>query len=975
MHTNINSLYKEAVEVIKKKGYEGIAIIYDEFGPSILNSLKDKPTMGLKIQSFVGYCNDSGENPCFFIGISHLGMADYATKNIRKEIEKIGGRFETKAHHLSTFGPETEDLIHTMTKNEGKPETWADLRKNSNIYELVDLVETMNLFEAKRDRNDIRETIIEGCYPLHPITTFCLPYLADKVSQKTRSMFKFFSKLNIQGSLHSFIETEPALNKDGRLNLYTLDNLFDYFKDEIEKSKDEEINKIYKNYKYTIQQVGEKMYLTTRALKSLAVLKIVNGERLKPTLEVLANSLNLNEKEKQILKKNLKTLEKEKEAIVKKPISEEYEFFGIDIPKIGDYIEREVEKFREDFNLVEFLNSDFPKEAIEAKEYNNAKYMNRKLKCEFTSLELLENPNDYFTRIDNYYKEDMPYWGDGLILYLILENDDEIDKAREMLRKEDWKHDHIIYAIPKKIIKLRDLCLELEALRRLTNYDEYARETWAQIVDKRRENKTKEIRGYLELFTSADNLIFISKLGITSNLEKGGEEKLVDDLMDSLFPYSLKINNYRIAYLYESQDTRKGIVQACNYLFMSKGKIDFDNLPTTREIQTILNEALINTGFTKKVSPRVYKISQPKEKIPLKIWSIFEKAFEKPNDYISIYDNLIYPLRYRPFGLSINTIRILLSAVLCDKTDRLTIYNNVNRDRDVLRKYPVCGETIFAILKDPINFSFYFQQITEDDKNYLKEIYKLLNEELEGGKDIFEECVEKLRAWYYQLPKIVRSIKHQDKSIENLRSLIENEELNPKVLLLKEIFQVFSINEELPNAKDLVVRKLKEAMEELSNLKYKIQMNLRKELCDLFEAKGQTDADLGEAVKKWYNTKLSENSRIHTFLSHAEKLKIYASEDGPIIDRMLLKLPEAFDLESFLNWDEDKTKLFLDLLKEAKAEIENYQETEEIQEEKAKNKEEEFLRRVKNYINQLAKEYEFSKEDIKKIMERIIKEI
>jgi len=972
LHMDINALYEEAVKVIKKSGYAGIVVIYDEFGPSILNNLKDFPDMGLKIQEFAGFCNDSAEDLCFFIAISHLSMADYATRNIRKELEKIEGRFETKVHHLSAFGPETEDLIDTMTKNEGKSEVWEYLRKNSNIYELVDLVESRNLFEGKRDRNEIRETIIEGCYPLHPMTTFCLPYLADKVSQKTRSMFKFFSRLNIEGSLYNFIETQPVINDDGRLNLYTLDYLFDYFKNDIEKSKNDDVIEVYKNFQLTYQNVGEQAYLTRRALKSMAVLRIINVEKLKPSLEILADSLDLNEKERQLLKENLLICEKEKDILVKKPVTGEYEFIGADLPKIGDYLEKEVQRIKDDFNLIAFLNSNFPLNSIKAKDYNREKHMNRKIKCEYTNLELLENPNDYFGNINNYYKCDQPYWGDGLVLYLILEKDEEIEKSKEMLVKEEWKHNHIIYAVPKKNLDLNDLAVELSALDRLTTYDEFSNETWAQLINKKRQIKNEEIKKCLDELTSTENLIFISKSRLTSSLRKGEEEKICDELMYSLFPDTLKINNDRIAYHYETQDSRRGIVPACNLLLHCNGKIDL-NTVTEKEVETILLESLVYTGFAKKVAHKVYKITKPIDDVALKIWTVFEQALEKKEECIPIYDRVIYPLRFSPFGLSNHAIRILLSAYLSDKTDRLVIYNNVIHDGRITDNYEKTGETIFKLLKNPINYSFYFHVITEEEKHYVEEILKLLDDKLEGTKDIFEECVEKIRNWYYKLPTIARLIQLEDKSLEAIRSLLEDEGVSPKSLINSKLFKVFEVEKELPNSRYKVIEKLKVAMEMFSNLKNKIQNRLKNELCELFKAEGKTDSDLHGAVSNWYNNEISESARLHTFHSSAKQLMQVASMEGPIIDRMLIELPKALGLGSFLDWEEDKTRSFIDYIRAAKTEVENYREAKETQEEPI-DKEVEFMKRIKEFISLLASEYQFSIDNIKKLIKKILEE-
>ena len=67
-------------------------------------------------------------------------------------------------------------------------------------------------------------TAIFGCYPLHPVSTFILPRLSERVAQNERTLFTFLSSEGT-ATLPSFLE-----KNDGKeFSLITPDLIYDYF--------------------------------------------------------------------------------------------------------------------------------------------------------------------------------------------------------------------------------------------------------------------------------------------------------------------------------------------------------------------------------------------------------------------------------------------------------------------------------------------------------------------------------------------------------------------------------------------------------------------------------------------------------------------------------------------------------------------------------------------------------------------------
>ena len=63
-----------------------------------------------------------------------------------------------------------------------------------------------------------------ACYPLHPVSTFVLPRLSERVAQNERTLFTFISAPGVS-TLPAFLETY----EDDHFELITPDLIYDYF--------------------------------------------------------------------------------------------------------------------------------------------------------------------------------------------------------------------------------------------------------------------------------------------------------------------------------------------------------------------------------------------------------------------------------------------------------------------------------------------------------------------------------------------------------------------------------------------------------------------------------------------------------------------------------------------------------------------------------------------------------------------------
>ena len=79
---------------------------------------------------------------------------------------------------------------------------------------------THPLFSENSDELNIA---LYGCYPLHPVSTFILPRLSERVAQNERTLFTFLSAAG-SATLPSYLACS-----DDRFEFITPDVIYDYF--------------------------------------------------------------------------------------------------------------------------------------------------------------------------------------------------------------------------------------------------------------------------------------------------------------------------------------------------------------------------------------------------------------------------------------------------------------------------------------------------------------------------------------------------------------------------------------------------------------------------------------------------------------------------------------------------------------------------------------------------------------------------
>jgi len=209
---DIETTFQEALELLKPKGITHIAVIIDELTAYLKASaghyvLAD--TLG-ELQTFAAYCNKVTSR-CLFVGAMHLAMRDFLQEQaLLKEYEKMMGRFEEPR-----FPIHSSELLARVFQPKA---TFDEVMQNyrDQVKKLNELITTFKL-EVKGEPMKL-----SAFFPLHPAVAHYLPLVSRVLGQAERTSFGFISE-----------KVRPLLGKplvkEKRLNLVTLNHVFDYF--------------------------------------------------------------------------------------------------------------------------------------------------------------------------------------------------------------------------------------------------------------------------------------------------------------------------------------------------------------------------------------------------------------------------------------------------------------------------------------------------------------------------------------------------------------------------------------------------------------------------------------------------------------------------------------------------------------------------------------------------------------------------
>ena len=292
-------VFRTVSERIQRHGFEGIAVIWDEFGFALEELLRGAD-QGLRslgqevmdLQQFVeNACrsNDLGRK-VIFLGFTHISLTEYGTRagldeTNRNRISTVSGRFRNPSIFVRLSVTETEGyhllsgMIHRTPA--GNEALGSASPKMQRIAERMPKYQLWDHFSPSMCFEDV----VAPCYPFHPSTAATLLQLSDRIAQVNRTTFYYLQDLNEGGFAGALTKCEaPPADDIGSTELLRVNDLFHFFEQSIKESR----RPLFEQYEDALARFPNAQPLDIAILQTVLILSVITNSEMAPTTSFLA---------------------------------------------------------------------------------------------------------------------------------------------------------------------------------------------------------------------------------------------------------------------------------------------------------------------------------------------------------------------------------------------------------------------------------------------------------------------------------------------------------------------------------------------------------------------------------------------------------------------------------------------------------------------------------------------------------------
>ena len=439
---NVIDLYSKVIDKIQTIGYKGVFVVYDEFSKFLESGITKVSLVDIKLlQDFAEKCNRSLDKQMHLLLISHKDISNYIDKLPKQKVDGWKGVSERFKHlEIRNNYSQVYEIISTVIKQDKQFFAHFFKRYDDKFKDMTLYLSETNMFSEQT--NEQLETVIYDCYPLHPVSTFILPRLSEKVAQNERTLFTFLSSRN-KNTLSSFIE-----NANGDFPILTPDYIYDYFEPLFKKEAyTSETHKIFTLTSNILNKLATDS-LNNKIVKTIALIYIIGQfDKLPPIPDIIINTFRESVSEISEVTDALRDLQDKQYVIYMKKSNNHLKLKNSISIDIGKKIADTVEKNKSIYRLKDILNNASFDSYMYPTSYNDDNDITRYY--DFTFIE-----SDEFFSVDNWDKKIESISGDGIVYGIVTKDTEEIKNISEALTSGKASHDRIVFVFPPLYVRI-----------------------------------------------------------------------------------------------------------------------------------------------------------------------------------------------------------------------------------------------------------------------------------------------------------------------------------------------------------------------------------------------------------------------------------------------------------------------------------------------------------------------------------------
>jgi len=838
-------VFRNIAGEIQEYGYAGIVVIWDEFGryleARVSQAFSEEAAL---LQDFAETCNYSGEEQLHLLLFTHRELQGYAAslpKSYQQEWARIEGRFQR--HNISTDPYIAFRLIDSAVHH-------SDEQKITEVLSpwLDDLLlwsEENHLF-GLLDRSSVKR-LIQGTWPLHPLTVFALTHLSNRVAQNERTMFTFLTA----DEPHSFLGLLRTKVLDQSADLFIRPAvLWDYFKDAIRADiGGTGTHRHWSGVVHALDKVSNDDILAETLVKTLGVLLVcAEFTPVKPDTNLLCWALGAeNAEQEAAIVTTLENLRRRK-VIIRRHTDGYWTFIsGSDI-NFEERLEEVLQRTNPSpVQLRRLLQEQVPAPYTLARRYNQDRAMIRY----FTGLyrwpaELRDAPWDMQLERSR---------ADGLVVYVLVEDDVSWAQTLEALTE----HERIVYVFPDRDhipVSLSALLREIFGLQEISN-DPYLKqhEDRARIrreIDWLLEDARARLEQTIAALTDprAGTALWVT---VNEGVAEGypvrslaQASKIVSDICEHVFPRTPQFNSEGLNVIKPSTQQLSAAQRVIDALFSNARDEMLGMVGRGPEILA-LNALLRSPGILQQVGPDEWEVRRPNNDTAMaELWDTLDEYVGgcRTDEGIPV-EPIVNAMTSPPYGIRPGVLPVLLAAVLRRHLKVTTVRKH---GRAIT---PLDGALVVELIGDPAPFTIEVGEWNETLEHLWRALEELFSSYIHDN-ELSQQPLTKLRVsllrWLQSLPPFCRETDKLSPQARAFRNLVRKAQLEPAAALFQELPALLQLDETV--APPEILHRLTGLVEEINNAYLDLQRRL-----DLFSqeefGRGKSAPDGQSAMQAW----------------------------------------------------------------------------------------------------------------------------
>ena len=902
------AVYEHVLDGLNTQGIAGIYVVYDEFSKYLETSL-DKATFEdtKLLQDFAEACNRSGtERQLHLLLVSHKSLSNYIDSNLPREKvdgwRGVSGRFR-EIEMLDDGNQYYELLSEAIVKDEALWATWLKSRRGANDH-MLDRIGRRYLGEALFDEGIIR-TVTHGCYPLHPLTTYILARLSEKVAQNERTLFTFICSSegnSLTDALHS---TETFV---------TPDYVYSYFEPLLRREfYTSPLHKTYELTRSSLQRVDTGS-LEARIIKTIAAIDIVaQYDRISPTKQTLIDLFTDAGYDAFEVDNALDNLVASDSVVYLRRSNAFLKLKETSGVRVDSEVSDRAETLRSRYSPTQILNDAMRGKALYPSRYNEDRGIVRYFDCGFASSESLRSWKRGERMLEG--------TGDGEVIAIYTESPDDLEDIKLYAKDVLSSKLMTIVVFPRRHIDVGDALYRLEAARQLKREagdDAVLSEEYEIVIEDYSEIVDDYIAGFFQPELGR-SLFYVggTRRNVVTRRRKLSEE--LSKLCDYTYRYTPRITSEALnknELTGTAFSSRTKILKALcaknlepNFGFVGNGQETSMARSAFEKTGLIADLAASATVSCDEHAPGIDRVIDT-------IRQFVESANEA--SFSELYERLTgTELR---IGLRRGPIPLYLAYVMRDYRDEIKITRN-GEER------PFNETLLDDISRQPENYKLTRLNWSPQMATYIRSLAGIFGCRSDASRS---DVAEAIRLWYVELPQITRNSRYDHTAGEQVPvsvtrtaffNAVRRIETDSNVLLFEELPSIFGakVGPTKLGTNRLVSAIRREKKECDSYLNDTVD-RLAAQLMELFAPDFHGDATLGSILHDWVDEHPEATTHVFSGLNNQVLSAVRAANGN---DRITVgRIAKAATTLRIDDWNDARFTDFMRIVSDMKTEVE-----------------------------------------------------